>query len=123
MVSPCCIFSTIAYLRSLIARLVQRVAAMVRPCSASKPSLSYLKASGVEIRLGDLNDGLERLKSILGGVSILISAVGVREIASQRDIIRAAHAVGVRRVVPSDFAVPGAEGVFDVRDQVRSTHS
>ena len=90
----------------------------MRPASRSKPALSYLKTLGVEIRLGDLHDGVERLKSALAGVAILVSAVGPRDIAAQRDIFRAAAAVGVQRVIPSDFAVPGAEGVFDVRDEV-----
>ena len=93
---------------------------MVRPASLSKTCMSHLKTNGVEIRVGDLYDGVERLKSVLAGVAILISAVGAREISAQRDLIRAAHAVGVQRVVPSDFSTPGAEGVCDVRDAVRT---
>ena len=91
---------------------------MVRPSSLSKASLAHLKACGVEIRVGDLADGVEKLKTVLAGVSVLVSAVGPRDIAAQRDIIRAAHMVGVQRVVPSDFAPPGAEGVWELRDAV-----
>ena len=91
---------------------------MIRESSLDKPATQALRDAGVEIRVGDLADGVEKLKTVLAGVSVLVSAVGPRDIAAQRDIIRAAHMVGVQRVVPSDFAPPGAEGVWELRDAV-----
>ncbi|KAH9925886.1 NAD-P-binding protein [Epithele typhae] len=93
-----------------------RVAAMVRPVSMNKPLTEQLRKAGVDIRPGDLHDGVDRLKTVLRGVSILVSAVGPDAIADQKDLFRAARAVGVQRVVPSEWGTPGAEGVIPVRD-------
>ncbi len=83
---------------------------LVRPSSATKPATQELVASGVEIRVGALTDNYEKLKQILQGVDILISAVDARAIDEQREIFRAAKEVGVQRVIPCDFATPGAKG-------------
>ncbi|KAI0692307.1 NAD-P-binding protein [Cerioporus squamosus] len=93
-----------------------RLAALVRPSSSSKPDINALRAAGVEIRLGDIHDGVERLKTALSGVDILISAVSGWLIPDQKDIIRAAKEVGVKRVVPCDFSTPGAKGVRALHD-------
>ncbi|RDX49057.1 NAD-P-binding protein [Lentinus brumalis] len=87
-----------------------RVLVLVRPSSATKPATQELVASGVEIRVGALTDNYEKLKQILQGVDILISAVDARAIDEQREIFRAAKEVGVQRVIPCDFATPGAKG-------------
>ncbi|KAI0364821.1 NAD-P-binding protein [Pilatotrama ljubarskyi] len=92
-----------------------RIAALIRPQSASKPAARELSASGVEIRLGDLTDGVPKLKEALAGVDILISAA--RAISDQKDIMRAAKEVGVKRVVPCDFVTPGRKGVSETRDE------
>ncbi|KAI0764294.1 hypothetical protein BD413DRAFT_615759 [Trametes elegans] len=42
--------------------------ALVRPASVSKP--------GVETRVGDIAEGVEKLKGILVGVDVLISVTG-----------------------------------------------
>ena len=98
---------------------IQRVAAIVRPASLSKPAVSDFRARGVEIRTGDLNDGVESLKQTLNGADILVCVVVAWEVGSQRDIIRAAKEVGVQRVVPCDFGTPGAKGVRALFDEVR----
>ena len=56
---------------------------MVRPASASKPEIEALHASGVDIRLGDLSDGVEKLAQLLEGVDIVISAVDAQAIKQQ----------------------------------------
>ncbi|KAI0764295.1 NAD-P-binding protein [Trametes elegans] len=94
-----------------------RVAALVRPSSVSKPATESLRASGVEIRIGDITDGVEKLKEILAGVDVLISAVVAWAVLQQKDIIRAAKEVGVKRVVPCDFATPGKKGVRVLNDE------
>lgn len=97
---------------------MQRVAALVRPASQSKPNTEALRASGVEIRLGDLTDGVAKLKEILAGVDLVISAVIASAIESQKDIIYAAKEVGVKRFVPCDFGTPGKRGVRHLLDAV-----
>lgn len=98
---------------------VQRVAALIRPTSSGKPETESLRAAGVEIRLGDMQDGVEKLKSILDGVDIVLIPGTGRQINDQKDIIRAAKAAGVKRVIPSDFGTPGAKGVRVAHDMVR----
>ena len=92
---------------------------MVRPASLSKTCMSHLKTNGVEIRVGSLTDNFEKLKQHLEGVDILISAVDARVVGEQREIFRAAKEVGVQRVVPCDWATPGAKGVRFLTDVVR----
>ncbi|KAI0628434.1 NAD-P-binding protein [Trametes polyzona] len=94
-----------------------RVAALIRPESQSKPATQELRASGVEIRLGDLKDGVPKLKEVLSGVSVLISAVSGSLISAQADLFRAAKEAGVQRVVPCDFATPGKRGVRELHDE------
>ncbi|EIW53909.1 NAD-P-binding protein [Trametes versicolor FP-101664 SS1] len=93
-----------------------RVAALVRPASASKPAVESLRESGVEIRLGDLKNGVEKLKEALVGVAIFISAVDARSLEDQKDALRAAKEVGVQRVIPCDFATPTEKGVRELGD-------
>ncbi|KAI0657640.1 NAD-P-binding protein [Cubamyces menziesii] len=94
-----------------------RVAALVRPESVSKPATETIRRTGVEIRLGDINDSIERLTEILTGVDVFISTVVGWLIDEQKGIIRAAKAAGVKRVIPCDFATPGEKGVRGYHDQ------
>ena len=91
---------------------------LVRPTSVSKPATVELQASGVEIRVGELTDDYEKLKGHLRGVDILISAVNARVVGQQREIFRAAKEVDVQRIVPCDWATPGAKGVRVIADIV-----
>ena len=95
---------------------------MVRPSSASNPETSRLRALGVDIRLADLSDGVEKLANTIGGVDIVIGTVSGWAILQQKELIQAAEQVGVRRFVPCDFATPGARGVRMLTDNV-SGHS
>ncbi|KAI0765605.1 NAD-P-binding protein [Trametes elegans] len=99
-----------------------RVAALVRPGSVSKPIAQELLTSGAEIRIGDLTDGVEKLKGILTGVDILISVVAAWMIDAQKDVFLAAKAVGVKRVVPCDFGTPGVQGIRELHDQKLAIH-
>ena len=65
-----------------------------------------------------MTDDYEELKGHLQGVDILISAVNARVVGQQREIFRAAKEVGVQRVVPCDWATPGAKGVRVITDIV-----
>ncbi|KAI0706022.1 NAD-P-binding protein [Cerioporus squamosus] len=99
-----------------------RVVVVVRATSVTKPATEKLKASGVEIRVGSLTDDYEKLKQLLQGVDILISAVDARVLSEQRQIFRAAKEVGVQRVVPCDWATPGARGVRILTDAKLDIH-
>ena len=70
-----------------------------------------------------MTDDFEKLKEYLRGVDILISSVDARVIGEQREILRAAKEVGVKRVVPDNWATPGAKGVRLLTDVVRSLSS
>ncbi|KAH9889067.1 NAD-P-binding protein [Cubamyces lactineus] len=94
-----------------------RVAALVRPESISKPATETLRQSGVEIRVGDITDSVEKLTQALAGVDVFISTVVAWLIGEQRGVIRAAKAAGVKRVIPCDFATPGDKGVRGLHDQ------
>ena len=59
----------------------------------------------MEIRAGDVTDGYDKLKEVLDGVNIVVSAVPAWLISAQKDLFRAAKDVGVQHVVPSDFAI------------------
>ncbi|KAI0644861.1 NAD-P-binding protein [Trametes meyenii] len=95
-----------------------RIAALVRPSSASKAATQELRASGVEIRLGDLKaDAHEKLKQLFVGVNIFISAVVATALQDQKAAFQAAKEAGVKRIIPCDFATPGKKGVRALHDE------
>ncbi|KAI0359310.1 NAD-P-binding protein [Trametes cingulata] len=94
-----------------------RIAAMVRPGSVSKPAAQKLRASGVDIRAGELTDSAEALKEILAGVDIVVSAVSAWAVDDQRPLLAVAKELGVKRVVPGDWATPGEKGIRWLHDK------
>ncbi|KAI0628429.1 NAD-P-binding protein [Trametes polyzona] len=94
-----------------------RVEALVRPASLSKPEVAALREAGVGIRTGDITDDPDKLREVLRGVDVLISAVLAWLIDEQKEIFRAAKDVGVKRVVPCDWATPGAKGLRELHDK------
>ncbi|KAI0364822.1 hypothetical protein BV20DRAFT_973964 [Pilatotrama ljubarskyi] len=77
-----------------------------------------LRASGVEIRLGDLQDGIYRLKEVLQGMGIPIRAVDGKVIPNQEDVLRAVKEVGaIERVVLCDFGTPEKKDLRETHDQ------
>ena len=101
--------------------LLQRLAALIRPASAEKPDIAQLRASGFDIRIGDLNDSVDQLIEALNGADIVISTIDAFAIPQQKNLIHAAKKVGVSRFVPCDFGTPGSKGVRDLYDSVRSS--
>lgn len=76
--------------------------------------------TGVEIRVGDFSqDSEEQLIEHLVGVDILISFVSTKAITLQKNILKAAKKVGVKRVVPSDFGITCPPGRREIQDDVR----
>ncbi|RPD58064.1 NAD(P)-binding protein [Lentinus tigrinus ALCF2SS1-7] len=104
-------------IKGLLASGNFRIAALIRPASASKAATEKLRSAGIDIRLGDVEDSVEKHKETLAGVDILISAVIATVIAQQKNIILAAQQAGVKRVIPCDFGTPGARGVRELHDQ------
>lgn len=92
-----------------------RIAAISQ--SASKPILIDFKSRGVTIHeLDHSTASLEELKSALTGVDILISTTRSNVISKQAVMFDAAKAVGVKRVVPDDFASSAPPGVMLLHD-------
>ncbi|RPD58089.1 NAD-P-binding protein [Lentinus tigrinus ALCF2SS1-7] len=104
-------------IKGLLASGNFRIAALIRPASASKVATEKLRSAGIDIRLGDVADSVEKHKEALAGVDILISAVVGTIIDQQKNIILAAQQAGVKRVIPCDFGTPGAKGVRELHDQ------
>ena len=98
------------------------MAAVVR--NPSKPSAIKLAERGVAVIKGDLlNITTERLQKILAGADTVIASVNFSCIEAQREIVDAAKAVGVKRVVPDDFGTDAPAGVMFLHDKVgRSRH-
>lgn len=100
--------------------LVQRVAALTRPSSASKPEVDALRSKGVEIRIGDYTSGPpEKLAEYVIDVYAVVSSVAAQGIESQKGILKAAADNGAKRIIPCDFGTPGAKGVRALQDQGR----
>ncbi|KAJ8090648.1 hypothetical protein PM082_018205 [Marasmius tenuissimus] len=93
------------------------VKAIVRSSSVDKPFIDELKSLGVNIVIGDIaNDDQETLQAHLKDVDTVINAsIPVPE-GQQDNLIRAAKAAKVKRVVPSDFANYAPPGSMQVQD-------
>ena len=100
-----------------------RVRLLVRDLTSSKDVLNPLAASGAELIVGDLTDpaSLERATQ---GVDVIVSAVqGGPDIIvdGQVALAKAGKANGVRRILPSDYALDlfkattGEHAMFDMR--------
>jgi hypothetical protein len=82
----------------------KRVAALIRPASASKPEVTTLREQGVDIRLADLESpDAAQLRSVLEGIDILLSAIDSRVLDQQKPLFSAAKEAGVKRIIPCDF--------------------
>ncbi|KAK1221108.1 hypothetical protein PQX77_016086 [Marasmius sp. AFHP31] len=93
------------------------VKAIVRPSSIDKPIIKELKSLGVKIVTGDIaNDDDETLKAHLKDVdTVIITTIPVPE-GQQDNIIRAAKAANIKRLVPSDFASYAPPGSMQFQD-------
>ena len=100
-----------------------RVRLLVRDITGNKPALGLLAARGAELVEGDLVDPAS-LDRATQGVDVIVSAVqGGPEIIvdGQVALAEAGQRNGVRRILPSDFALdifkakPGEHAAFDWR--------
>ncbi|KAE8452069.1 hypothetical protein EG329_002235 [Mollisiaceae sp. DMI_Dod_QoI] len=99
-----------------------RIAIFTSPNSAEKKSkqLDELKAQGVEVIVGDVNNSEDLLKAF-EGINTVISAVGRNAIAQQIEWVKlAVQAPTVKRFFPSEFGTDieyGPESVNEVPHQ------
>ncbi|TBU52111.1 hypothetical protein BD310DRAFT_260992 [Dichomitus squalens] len=54
---------------------MQLITALVREASLPKSETARLRSIGIEIRIGDVTDGVDQLESTFEGVDIVISAL------------------------------------------------
>lgn len=93
--------------------------ALVRPVSVNKPAVLKLKERGVEIRVGDSTDPVEKLVELLKGIDVVISTISAVAQTEQLALVEAAKIAGVKRFIPCGFITvvpPG--GVMHLRDEV-----
>ena len=99
--------------RQIVAELIGRgaaVRALVRPKNADGgDALRDLAAAGrLTLAVGELSDETSPLAEHLDGVDVVVSAVqGGHDVIvdGQTNLLRAAEAAGVTRMIPSDFSV------------------
>lgn len=96
----------------------QKVEALVRPASSTKPAVLKLGDRGVKIHVAEIKDDTQ-LAGILAGIDTVISTVGPAAQLEQIPLIDAAKKAGVERFVPCAWiTVCPAGGVMWIRDQV-----
>ncbi|EJD05566.1 NAD-binding protein [Fomitiporia mediterranea MF3/22] len=99
------------------------VVAGVRPPSASKPEVQALKARGIEVRILDIvNWTVEQLVEPLKGINIVISTIYVADIQHQKRLADACKKIGVKRLVPNDWATPCVRGLRGLHDEKLAVH-
>ncbi|KAJ4197069.1 hypothetical protein NW767_009314 [Fusarium falciforme] len=90
--------------------------------SGDKPEYQALASRGVKIATIDLDDAVEVIAKSLESIDVLIAAVPPHVIETQIPLARAAKLAGVKRFVPSSFAMALAPGgvatVQDSREKV-----
>lgn len=109
----------------LLSRLGVRVRLLVRDPAGKTAALEPLLSCGAELIEGDLAD-LGSLDRATRGVDVIVSAVqGGPDVIvdGQVALAKAGKANGVRRILPSDYALdlfkatPGEHAMFDMRAQ------
>ncbi|KAJ7583234.1 hypothetical protein C8J56DRAFT_790643 [Mycena floridula] len=101
--------------KSLLSSGKFRVSAIVHPDSMKKPVAKEMGNLGIKLMSGDIStDGVEKLKTLLAGVDVLI--ITVLAFVDQRHALLAAKETGVKRVIPSEFGPVIPRGVSDMVD-------
>ncbi|KXS09253.1 NAD(P)-binding protein [Gonapodya prolifera JEL478] len=110
----------------LAALRTSRVIALIRPSSLANPAyaarLAHFRSLGVEIRTGTTKDTEQEIRAWLKGVDIVVSTVVYSDLLSQRDVVRIAKEVGVKRFIPSDFSTHCPPGVMALQGKKDIVH-
>ena len=102
--------------------IVQRSIESTRNASIDKPVVTDLKKRGVEFRTIDVFGASDsKLNESVKGAEIVISAVD--QIEKQRKLVDAAKRAGVRRFIPSDWAMASPKGINAFHDKVSNCKS
>ena len=92
--------------------------AAARPQSISK--LAEFEKRGLKIRPCDVDAATpEQLQTLLQDVDTVITCTIPFESDSQKRIVDACKAVGVKRFIPSNWGTACVKGVMDLHDTVR----
>lgn len=95
-----------------------QVTALVRAESYHKKSNQNLLKKGVKLQLLDLSAPIEDIAKALGGLEVLICALGMHDQLRQIPLVSAARLAGVRRFLPCAYVpVMAPNGVHALRDQ------
>lgn len=90
-----------------------------RPESVSGPQYAKLRTHGVAVVGVDLSDSQDTLVKILQNVDILVASLPVAALREQIPLARAAKLAGIKRFVPSAYAmIVPPKGIVDVQDIV-----
>ncbi|KAF9875675.1 isoflavone reductase [Colletotrichum karsti] len=108
--------------RSIIEALLDdaenfEVTALARPASANNQKHEALRARGVKVVAADLAGPEEALVAALSGIDVVIAPLSVPSLRDQIPLARAAKKAGVKRFVPSEFAMAmPPRGIHDAQD-------
>ncbi len=99
----------------------KNVYALIRPETINnEEKVGPLKALGVQLVAGDLNDAAS-LHQACEGMDAIVSALGGGQIMQQKELLEAAKAKGIQRFIPSEFGIdphlagPGSCDLFDAK--------
>lgn len=102
----------------------KRLAASVRPKSVENPEVSTLRELGVDIKPVDWqNASAAELDELFKGTETVICTCNGAGLLDQKHLIDAAKRNGIRRFIPSDFAIPVPHGVMNLHDTVRANQN
>ncbi|KAF3806761.1 Isoeugenol synthase 1, partial [Colletotrichum gloeosporioides] len=100
------------------------ITAIARPSSATNQKYTNLRSRGVKVIPVELTGSEDALVEALANIDVVISTVSVASFKDQVPLARAAKKAGVKRFVPSEFAmVIPPKGVHDLQDMVQMLSS
>ncbi|KAK2743139.1 isoflavone reductase family protein [Colletotrichum kahawae] len=93
------------------------ITALARPSSATNQKYTNLRSRGVKVVAVELTGPEDALVEALTNIDVIISTVSVASFKDQIPLAKAAKKAGVKRFVPSEFAmVIPPKGVHDLQD-------
>ncbi|KAI8159785.1 Isoflavone reductase-like protein TP7 [Colletotrichum sp. SAR 10_70] len=96
------------------------ITAIARPSSATNQKYTNLRSRGVKVIAVELAGPEDALVGALANIDVVISTVSVASFKDQIPLAKAAKKAGVKRFVPSEFAmVIPPKGVHDLQDMAR----
>ncbi|KAI8251520.1 Isoflavone reductase-like protein TP7 [Colletotrichum sp. SAR 10_98] len=100
------------------------ITAIARPSSATNQKYTNLRSRGVKAIAVELTGSEDALVEALANIDVVISTVSVASFKDQVPLAKAAKKAGVKRFVPSEFAmVIPPKGVHDLQDMVQMLSS